>query len=408
MEKSNNNDHKIVVCRACDHIIHVTNKEGVKSSCPICKAPLSTYNTSLQKVAIVAIAALILILPSLLEPFLSVSVFGIKKDVALISIFSILKTDWSILLYVFSFFAIVLPIVMLYIIVLVGYFNIKVTKFLCNLYSFSHFFCMVDVFVLAILVSLIKITSLAKVEYHIGFILNFIFAILLIYCYSRCRPRRLWDMLKASNLDESLIGHRALDKNVFLCNHCFFAFKGEKEIETCPRCGKKLKKRSKHILQRVLSLLFAAIILYLPSNMYPIMFTEYIGKNMGSNIIDGVIALWNLNSKFVAIVILTASIFIPIFKILAISYLIYSVKFTNLKRPHNLSFLYRLVAFIGKWSMIDVFVVVIMTSVVRFTGLIVINPGFAIISFCSVVIITMFAAEEFDERLIWDRYYERK
>ncbi|SFK28794.1 Paraquat-inducible protein A [Succinivibrio dextrinosolvens] len=134
------------------------------------------------------------------------------------------------------------------------------------------------------------------------------------------------------------------------------------------------------------------------------MYTDLLGANSGSNIIDGVVALWNMNSHFVALVILIASIFIPILKILMLVFLVYNLKKTKEDRQGNrLVFIYRLVEYIGKWSMIDVFVVIIMSSVVRIGGLITINPGFAIVAFCAVVILTLISAEQFDSRMIWDR-----
>ena len=132
------------------------------------------------------------------------------------------------------------------------------------------------------------------------------------------------------------------------------------------------------------------------------------GDSTGSNILEGVVTLWQMDSYFVACVIFLASICIPVLKIIALIILMIIVKYRRPQRPKLLSKFYRIVAFIGKWSMIDVFVVIIMTSVVRFSGLMTIDPGFAIITFCLVVIITMFAAEEFDERLIWDSINERR
>ena len=111
-----------------------------------------------------------------------------------------------------------------------------------------------------------------------------------------------------------------------------------------------------------------------------------------------------MNSRFVALVILIASIFIPILKILMLIFLVYNLKKPKEDRQGNrLVFIYRLVEYIGKWSMIDVFVVIIMSSVVRIGGLITINPGFAIVAFCAVVILTLISAEQFDSRMIWDR-----
>ena len=132
------------------------------------------------------------------------------------------------------------------------------------------------------------------------------------------------------------------------------------------------------------------------------MYTRFIGSETGSNIIEGVIAMWNMGSYFVAFIILLASIFIPAFKIVSLAFILYATKYSKILVKRRVSKLYRFVLFIGRWSLIDVYVVIIMASIVRIGNLLSISPGFAIICFCSVVLITVFSAEAFDERLIWD------
>ncbi|HAH71080.1 MAG TPA: paraquat-inducible membrane protein A, partial [Succinivibrionaceae bacterium] len=111
---------------------------------------------------------------------------------------------------------------------------------------------------------------------------------------------------------------------------------------------------------------------------------------------------------FVASVIIVASLFIPGFKILALSYLSLRVNKGVINNPVILSRLFHIVEFIGKWSMLDVFVVIIMSVAVKFGGLMSVAPGFAILTFCLVVLVTLWAAASFDERLIWDKYVEKK
>ena len=154
--------------------------------------------------------------------------------------------------------------------------------------------------------------------------------------------------------------------------------------------------------QRTMALLIAAAVMFLPANLYPIMVTTYIGSPTGSNIVDGVVSLWGMGSWFVALVVVSASLFIPVFKIISLCYLLVKVTAVGVWRPRALSTLFRIVELIGKWSMIDVFVVIIMSATVRMGNLLTIDPGFAIVAFCLVVMVTMFATSSFDERLIWD------
>ena len=394
---------EVKLCPSCDLAVNLPlYKKGVKCSCPRCKSVLRSGRlVSLYDSAVMAIAALIFFVLSLVEPFLSLSTFGMHQEMRLISIFYVLNNNWLLLLYAFILFTFIFPLSMLLIIIWAGLFKFKVTPTLAEIYTFSYRFCMIDVFVLGVAVSLIKLTALVDVSFHSGFIISGIFSAMMIWLYTKVRPDDIWDLVKKSK-EEIIAGVLGKEQSLTTCKHCSFVY-NFKHNEKCPRCGHINGARHYDCMQKSVALLLAAIILYFPSNLYPIMITSYLGSDTGSNILEGVITLWQMDSYFVAIVIFLASICIPVLKIIALIILLSIVKYKKPQHPLLLSKLFRVVAFIGKWSMIDVFVVIIMTSVVRFSGLMTIDPGFAIITFCLVVIITMFAAESFDERLIWDR-----
>jgi len=170
----------------------------------------------------------------------------------------------------------------------------------------------------------------------------------------------------------------------------------------CPRCGAALHLRTSNSLQRTLALLITASVLYIPANLYPIMITEGLGVREVSTILGGVVFLIQLGSIPVAAVIFIASIMVPLAKLIALYYLVWSVQ----RRPHSghrqRTKIYLIAEFIGKWSMVDVFVVAILVALVHLTGLLVISPGVAAYSFAGVVIITIIAADSFDPRLMWD------
>lgn len=397
---------QVVLCRSCDKpVLLPPYQKGIKAVCPHCGATLrSGQLVKIKSTAVIALAALILLFSSIFEPFLSIESLGIYEEMSLSSIFSVLKTDWSSLLYIFLAFTFLLPFVMLLQQVMVGIFKLRPERRFCRMYALCHRFCMVDVFVFGILVSLVKLTSLANVEFHVGFFLGLAFSIMLIWCWMKAPPNMMWDLYKQSHVKIELEA-RGIEQGLICCPHCQMVYKAS-EHQHCPRCKAPAHYRINESMQRTLALLTAALILYLPSNLYPVMYTDYMGNNQGSNIIDGVISLWQMNSQVIALIILCASIFIPVFKILMLMCLILLTRSHKIKKPALLSRIYRVISFIGKWSMIDVFVVIIMSSTVRMSGLLTINPGFAIIAFCSVVLITMAAAESFDERLLWDNSLE--
>ncbi len=171
----------------------------------------------------------------------------------------------------------------------------------------------------------------------------------------------------------------------------------------CPRCGSAVHLRTTNSLQRTLSLLITASILFIPANVYPIMITEALGTEDISTIIGGVVLLIKLGSIPVALVIFIASVIVPLAKLAAMYYLVWSVSNLPHRGHRPRTKLYLAAEFIGKWSMIDVFVVAILVALVHLGGLIVIQPGIAAYSFAGVVLITMVAAENFDPRLMWDQ-----
>ncbi|RLA44849.1 MAG: hypothetical protein DRR06_08705 [Gammaproteobacteria bacterium] len=170
----------------------------------------------------------------------------------------------------------------------------------------------------------------------------------------------------------------------------------------CPRCGGHLHLRVPGSLQRTTALLITAAILYVPANLLPIMVTDQLGTAMPSTIMGGVLLLWHHGSYPVAAIIFIASILVPSSKLLGLSVLVWTASRGKIARPQEHTVLYRAVEFVGRWSMIDVFVVAILAALIQLGGILVIHPGAAILAFTGVVIVTMLAAESFDPRLIWD------
>lgn len=170
----------------------------------------------------------------------------------------------------------------------------------------------------------------------------------------------------------------------------------------CPRCGAVLHLRTPDSLQKTLALLVTACILFIPANVLPIMYTEQLGRVTASTIMGGVVTLWEHGSYPIALVIFVASVLIPLAKIIVMFWLCWSVSSHSQAEPAQRTLLYRITEFVGRWSMIDVFVVAILVALIQLTGLLVIRPGTAALAFAGVVIVTIVAAASFDSRLIWD------
>lgn len=171
----------------------------------------------------------------------------------------------------------------------------------------------------------------------------------------------------------------------------------------CRRCGARLHLRKPNSLARTVALLLASIILYFPAMSLPVMNVAGIGSEDGGTIISGVITFWEMGSYPVAIIIFTASVIIPVLKIAALAWLCLAAAGRVGGDGHRLALTYHITEIVGRWSMIDVFVVAILVCLVRLGTLMTITPGPAALSFASVVILTMLAAMSFDPRLLWDR-----
>jgi paraquat-inducible protein A len=190
------------------------------------------------------------------------------------------------------------------------------------------------------------------------------------------------------------------------CCHVCFKLAAESE-QKCPRCHSALHLRKPDSLQRTSALLITAAVLYIPANVLPIMTTAQLGSAEDSTILGGVVLLVHHGSYPVAAVIFIASVLVPLSKFFAIGWLCWSVARRHSTSHRQRTVLYRATEIIGRWSMVDVFVVMILVALVHLGGLIRITPGAAAVAFAGVVIVTMLAAESFDPRLIWDELGER-
>ncbi|MFA6742209.1 MAG: paraquat-inducible protein A [Arcobacteraceae bacterium] len=187
------------------------------------------------------------------------------------------------------------------------------------------------------------------------------------------------------------------------CKNCHKMYEKENFDDfVCTRCNHKVRKRIKNSLQVSLALTICAILLYIPAMIYPIMEVTTLGVKIQSTILEGVISFLNMNSYFIAIVVFTASVIIPMIKLLGLLFIFISLK-VNIKMSNNRKILiFKFIEAIGKWSMIDIYVVALLASIVQLDEVFNIKGGIAATSFALMVIVTMIAANRFDTRIIWD------
>ncbi|ETX15292.1 paraquat-inducible protein A [Roseivivax halodurans JCM 10272] len=172
--------------------------------------------------------------------------------------------------------------------------------------------------------------------------------------------------------------------------------------DRCERCGARLQSRDTGSLQRVWAWWVAGLTCYIPANLYPMLVTDTLMQETSSTIVGGAVEIASHGAYGIAAIILIASVLIPIGKFLAIAFLAISARRGSHVAPQKRQHLYEVVEFIGRWSMIDVFVVAILSALVQLSSVASIQPGPAALTFALSVVFTMLSAQSFDSRLIWD------
>ncbi|ADR58339.1 Paraquat-inducible protein A [Pseudomonas sp. XWY-1] len=197
---------------------------------------------------------------------------------------------------------------------------------------------------------------------------------------------------------------RAIDAGIVVCNECHELNRQEPDStsQTCTRCGAIVHARRPNSIVRTWALLIAASILYIPANILPIMTVSTLGQGSPDTIMSGVITLLKHGMVPIAAVVFIASILVPTFKLVGIGLLLYSVQRRQPLSARQRILMYRFIEFIGRWSMLDIFVIAILVAVVNFGRIASVEANLGAVAFATVVILTMLAALTFDPRLIWD------
>lgn len=197
---------------------------------------------------------------------------------------------------------------------------------------------------------------------------------------------------------------RAIDAGIVVCNECHELNRqdSESKSQTCTRCGAVVHARRPNSIVRTWALLIAASILYIPANVLPIMTVSTLGQGSPDTIMSGVITLLKHGMLPIAAVVFIASILVPTFKLVGIGLLLYSVQRRQPLSARQRILMYRFIEFIGRWSMLDIFVIAILVAVVNFGRIASVEANLGAVAFATVVILTMLAALTFDPRLIWD------
>lgn len=273
---------------------------------------------------------------------------------------------------------------------------------------------MTEVLILGMLVALVKLAHIASVVP--GTALWSFGALMLVLAAASAAfdPQEVWAHSQAA-LGEAARHARltaatapaatAIGCGLATCHSCGLLMKSplHSQEAVCPRCGGHVHARKPDSIARTWAFLIAAMVLYIPANLLPVMNTSSLFGSEKDTIMSGVAYLWTSGSWPLAIVVFIASVAVPMLKIIAMVFLVVTAQAHSPWVPKHRASIYRVVELVGRWSMLDIYVITILVALVQFQGLATIQAGPAAIAFGSVVVLTMFAAMSFDPRLIWDR-----
>ena len=397
-----------ILCSRCDLLVALPElDDGHKATCPRCGTVLaSQWFAPRKRPTIYALSALFMLLLANLFPFVNMSVAGINSQVTLQQIPNVLfNEDYSSLGTFFLLFVQIVPALLLVIILLlVNHVRLPlvIKKSMARVLFQLKSWGMAEIFLAGVLVSFVKLMAYGNIGVGSSFIPWCLFCVLQLLTFQYVDRRWLWnDIQPLPVLSQPLIvGKTGLKQGLRSCTCCTAILPAD--MLECPRCQGRGHARRKNSLQWTLALLVTSIMLYFPANILPVMVTDFLGSKFASTILAGVILLWNEGSYPVAMVIFMASIMVPTLKMIAIGWLCWDARQPQKKDRERMHSIYEVVEFVGRWSMIDVFVISVLSALVRMGGVMNIHPDIGALMFALVVILTMLSAANFDPRLSWD------
>jgi paraquat-inducible protein A len=404
----------MILCPQCDLLMALPPlSTGTKALCSRCSTILITRWEEPYKRSIgYALSALFMLLLANIFPFITMRVAGFSNEIKLINIPQVmLEENYASMATLFMLLVQLIPaLCMLVIILLCSKVRMPLVlkEWMAKMLFQFKAWCMVEIFLAGVLVSFVKLMAYGDIGIGSSFVPYCLFCLLQVRTFQCIDRRWLWREIEpAPRLNRPLTtGRTGMSQGLRSCRCCTAILPAE--MTHCPRCHTEGYVRRRNSLQWTLALLMTSAMLYIPANLMPIMVTEALGNKMNSTILAGVILLWGEGSYPVAMVIFIASIMVPSLMMLAIGWLCWDANGKGKKRDDSerMHLIYEVVEFVGRWSMIDVFVIAVLSALVHIGLLMSVYPATGALLFALVVILTMFAAMTFDPRLTWDRANE--
>jgi len=402
---------KLRVCDDCGLLVRMPRvAAGVDSRCPRCDAVLRRHRTSpLHTPLALALASLILCLITLSTPFLTVRLLGRSRESQVESgAWAFAHDGLWVLSLVLLATVVLVPVLRLSlrVVVLWGVQMRRPAHWLAMLLRWHEHlgaWSMLEVFLFGALVSYTRLVDLAEVE--LGPAVYGLAAVVLamVAADAAFEPQAVWDALESRGVMAHPASHAAAPEKCGLIScHCCRRVVPARPGEPCARCGTPLHHRKPNSRTRCWALIAAAAILYVPANLYPVMNIIALGRGGPHTIMGGVVEFIETGFWPLALIVFTASVAVPMLKLVGLMVMLICIRQRSARGLRLRTRMYRLIEVLGRWSMIDVFVVAVLIALVRFGILASITAEVGAACFGAVVILTMLAAEAFDPRLMWD------
>jgi paraquat-inducible protein A len=258
---------------------------------------------------------------------------------------------------------------------------------------------MIDVFVFGVFVAYVKLGDVVTIRLAVGVYALLALTFVLVWMDSAFDRETVWERLDDGAAPDNS-RHRLTD--LAGCETCGLVSPPQLDDPRCSRCESILHVRKPDSIARTWALVIAAAVLYIPANYYPVLTVVQLGAGAPSTILVGVEELLAARQYPLAALVFFASILVPMLKLVGLSIMLIATQTGRVGWLRDRTRLYQIVRFIGRWSMIDIFMESLLGALVIFGSVITIEPGVGAVAFCGVVILTMIAAETFDPRLMWD------
>ena len=413
------NDARLIACHECDLLQRETVlASGATARCRRCGATLyRSPPASVDRALALTLAAMVMFAVANAFPIVGLSVNGTLVETTLFGAARVLYDDgvWPLagLVFVTTLLMPLLDMVAVTYVLLplrVGHIPRRPDIVLRVLRRVTPW-GMIEVLILGMLVALVKLAAIATVVPGIAMLAFGAVMLLLAGAAVAFEPHDIWARIdSARSAARAPVGQTsasaptAARAGLFVCHDCGLLSKPALHAHEgrCPRCGSPLHFRKPGSIARTWAFVIAAVILYIPANMLPVMDTSSLFGAQTDTILSGVVYLWTSGSWPLAVIVFIASIAVPMLKIIALVFLVLTAQLRWRWLPERRTRIYRLVELVGRWSMLDIYVITILVALVQFNALATIKAGPGAIAFGTVVVLTMFAAMSFDPRLIWD------